>query len=103
MKPTCRGTLFFAIANILSITRELSHLSGQRTHVGTVAYTVANLAQALEKAIESCHGPYRKLCEPLLSDAGRAFCQVQGPGPIGLEQAGRRRPVNVPVSYTHLT
>ena len=30
-----------------------------------------------------------------MSDARRAFFQVQGPGPIGLEQAGARRPVNV--------
>src|SRR5487761_1892255 len=46
-------------------------------------------------AIDRCHGPNRKLREPLLSDARRALFQVQGPGPIGLEQTGGRRPINV--------
>src|SRR3989304_5757686 len=46
-------------------------------------------------AIESCHGPYRKSCGPLLSDARRTFFQVQGPGPVRLEQAGGGGPVNV--------
>jgi hypothetical protein len=45
-------------------------------------------------AIERRHGPCRKLCRTLLSDAGRAFFEVQRPGLIGLEQAGGRRPVN---------
>jgi hypothetical protein len=44
----------------------------------------------LNRTLSSGHGPYRKLCVPLLSDAGRAFFQVQSPGPIGLEQAGGR-------------